>query len=41
MNLEFKEITAKDFARMRPFYEMRRNRTCDSVFLESFIWKGK
>ncbi|HIX39046.1 MAG TPA: GNAT family N-acetyltransferase [Candidatus Blautia pullistercoris] len=24
---------------MMPYYNMRKNNTCDSVFLESFIWK--
>ena len=39
MELEFKEITAEKLGEMMPFYNMRHNRTCDSVFLESFIWK--
>ena len=39
MNLEFKEITVEDSPVMRPYYNMRKNNTCDSVFLESFIWK--
>lgn len=39
MNLEFKEITVEDSPVMMPYYNMRRNNTCDSVFLESFIWK--
>ena len=39
MNLEFKEITPDNIAEMMPYYTMRKNRTCDSVFLESFIWK--
>lgn len=39
MNLEFKKVTAEDCHKMLPFYGMRNNRTCDSVFLESFIWK--
>ena len=39
MSLEFKPITAKDIDRLTPFYMMRRNRTCDSVFLESFLWR--
>ena len=24
---------------MLPFYAMRHNMTCDSVFLESYVWK--
>lgn len=39
MTLNFKEITAKDMAVLSPYYSLRKNRTCDSVFLESFIWK--
>lgn len=39
MELQFKEITAEKLGEMMPYYSMRHNRTCDSVFLESFIWK--
>lgn len=39
MDLEFRNITAADAAKMIPYYKMRKNNTCDSVFLESFIWK--
>lgn len=39
MNLKFKPIEFSDMPIMQPFYEMRPNRTCDSTFLESFIWK--
>lgn len=39
MNLEFKEITVEDSPVMMPYYNMRKNNTCESVFLESFIWK--
>lgn len=39
MNLQFKDIETDDIEIMTPFYMMRKNRTCDSVFLESFIWK--
>ncbi|MEF2877711.1 MAG: GNAT family N-acetyltransferase [Blautia sp.] len=39
MNLNFKEITVDDIPVMMPYYNMRKNKTCDSVFLESFIWK--
>lgn len=39
MNLEFKNIEVDDIDIMMPYYMMRKNRTCDSVFLESFIWK--
>lgn len=39
MKLEFKKIEIDDIGAMMPYYTMRRNNTCDSVFLESFIWK--
>ena len=39
MNLQFKNIETDDIEKMMPFYSMRKNKTCDSVFLESFIWK--
>ncbi len=39
MNLEFKEIDTDSINEIYPFYTMRHNKTCDSVFLESFIWK--
>lgn len=39
MNLHFKEITVESAEEMLPYYQLRPNRTCDSVFLESFIWK--
>lgn len=39
MDLQFKNIEVDEIEMMMPFYKMRRNRTCDSVFLESFIWK--
>lgn len=39
MHLQFKKITVEEIPRMLPYYNMRRNNTCDSVFLESFLWK--
>lgn len=39
MKLEFKEIRPEDTPVMMPYYSMRKNKTCDSVFLESFLWK--
>lgn len=39
MDLQFKNIETDDVDKMMPFYMMRKNKTCDSVFLESFIWK--
>ena len=40
MNLNFKPVEAEDMSRLRPFYGLRPNRTCDSVFLDSFLWKN-
>ncbi|MGN0372636.1 MAG: DUF2156 domain-containing protein [Enterocloster sp.] len=39
MNLDFKPVEAKDADRLRPFYGLRPNKTCDSVFLDCFLWK--
>ncbi|WP_124067349.1 phosphatidylglycerol lysyltransferase domain-containing protein [Clostridium sp. E02] len=39
MNLQFKPIEAIDVDKMRPFYALRPNKTCDSVYLDSFIWR--
>lgn len=37
--LEFKPITAGDIERLTPFFSLRPNKTCDSVFLDSFLWR--
>ena len=39
MSLEFKKIEVNSIQEMLPFYVMRHNMTCDSVFLESYVWK--
>lgn len=39
MSLEFKKIEVDSIQEMLPFYAMRHNMTCDSVFLESYVWK--
>ena len=39
MDLNFRPVEAEDMSRLRPFYGLRPNRTCDSVFLDSFLWK--
>lgn len=39
MGLEFKKIEVNSIQEMLPFYAMRHNMTCDSVFLESYVWK--
>ncbi len=40
MNLQFKPIEAEDIKLISPFYALRPNRTCDSVYLDSFIWRN-
>ena len=37
--LEFKRITAGDINQLTPFFSLRPNKTCDSVFLDSFLWR--
>ena len=37
--LNFKQLEAADMPEYEKFYSLRHNRTCDSVALESFIWK--
>ena len=37
--LNFKQLLPQDMPRYNKFYSLRPNRTCDSVPLESFIWK--
>lgn len=39
MDLNFRPVEAEDMSRLRPFYGLRPNRTCDSVFLDSFYGK--
>lgn len=39
MNLEFRPVVAEDIDRLRPFYGLRPNKACDSVFLDCFLWK--
>ena len=38
-DLKFKGLEAADMPRYKKFYGLRSNRTCDSVSLESFLWK--
>lgn len=40
MNLEFRSIEAKDIDLLAPYFNMRPNKTCDSVFLDSFLWRN-
>ena len=39
MSLELKKIEVNSIQEMLPFYARRHNMTCDSVFLESYVWK--
>lgn len=39
MSLTFKKIEAEDIERLSPFFGLRPNKTCDSVFLDSFLWR--
>lgn len=39
MSLEFRKIEADDIDKLTPFYGLRPNKTCDSVFLDSFLWR--
>lgn len=38
MNLEFKKLEAEDIEMLTKFYGRRRDMTCDSVILDSFLW---
>ena len=39
MKLDFKPIQADDIERLAPYFCRRPNRTCDSVALDSFLWR--
>ena len=39
MNLNFKPVEAEDLEELNPFFCKRPNKTCDSAFLDSFIWR--
>ena len=40
MSLEFKPIEATDLIKIAPFVGLRPNKACDSVALDSFLWRG-
>ena len=40
MNLNFRPIEAKDIDLLSPFFSIRPNKTCDSVFLDSYLWRN-
>ena len=39
MDLNFHPIEARDVRRLRPYFGMRSNYTCDSVVMDSYLWK--
>lgn len=39
MNLQFKKIEAEDFKKLAAYSALRPNKTCDSVLLDSFLWR--
>ena len=39
MSLEFKPIEATDLTKITPFVGLRPNKACDSVALDSFLWR--
>lgn len=39
MSLIFKDLQAEDIERVVPFFYLRPNRTCDSSFLDTFLWR--
>ena len=39
MCLSFKNITQNDINKIMPYFNLRSNKTCDSVFLDVFLWK--
>lgn len=40
MELIFKKVDAHDIDKLTPYFNLRSNRTCDSVFLDSFLWRN-
>ena len=39
MGLEFKDLQAEDIKEILPMFYLRPNRTCDSSFLDTFLWR--
>lgn len=39
MDLTFQPVTYSDIGKMMPYYFLRPNQTCDSVFLETILWR--
>lgn len=40
MNLDFKIITKDDIETISSYFDLRSNKTCDSVFLDIYLWKN-
>ena len=40
MDFQFRKLEAEDLKRFAKFYNLRPNRTADSVPLESYLWAG-
>ena len=38
-DLKFKPVEAEDMKLLAPYFGLRPNKTCDSVPLDSFIWR--
>lgn len=39
MDWNFQNIQSKDITKLKPFFALRSNKTCDSVFLDTYLWK--
>ena len=39
MNLEFKPIDVEAIEELTPYFCKRPNKTCDSVILDSYLWR--
>lgn len=40
MKLEFKPVDVECVDKLSPFFAQRPNKTCDSVFLDSYLWRN-
>lgn len=39
MNLRFQKLTSDDMETLAPYFSLRPNKTCDSGFLDNFLWQ--
>lgn len=39
MDLTFKPVSVEDIEKIMPFFGLRPDKTCESVFLDSFLWR--